>query len=196
MDISPGLRRRSTGACRARTCRTRTWGGTNLEDANLSGVSLAEANLTTTQNRTTGKEVPLKDNATYSDTRPEITYPPGANLGNLRGAALGAPSVVAGNGRGQHHRLRVHRLVERLAGAALDVQQKEPCDLTQAPFTDPRVIVTPHAVCWTDECFAAIADSGLGSVADVAQRRVPAYLVDRGVLAHPRVRAWFGEMGS
>ena len=47
--------------------------------------------LTKLFNRTTGKEVPLKDNATYSDTRPEITYPPGANLGNLRGAALGAP---------------------------------------------------------------------------------------------------------
>ncbi|MEW4563705.1 C-terminal binding protein [Bremerella sp. JC770] len=32
-----------------------------------------------------------------------------------------------------------------IAGAALDVQDPEPCDLTIAPYNDPRVIVTPHA---------------------------------------------------
>ena len=33
----------------------------------------------------------------------------------------------------------------QLAGAALDVQDPEPPDLTLPPFSDPRVIVTPHA---------------------------------------------------
>lgn len=32
-----------------------------------------------------------------------------------------------------------------LAGAALDVQDPEPCDLSVAPYNDPRVIITPHA---------------------------------------------------
>lgn len=41
--------------------------------------------------RTTGKEVPLKDNATYAHARPVITYPAGADLGSIRGAAIGAP---------------------------------------------------------------------------------------------------------
>jgi D-3-phosphoglycerate dehydrogenase len=33
----------------------------------------------------------------------------------------------------------------KLAGAALDVQDPEPPDLSQPPYSDPRVIVTPHA---------------------------------------------------
>ena len=33
----------------------------------------------------------------------------------------------------------------RLAGAALDVQDPEPPDLSRPPFNDPRVVVTPHA---------------------------------------------------
>ncbi len=33
----------------------------------------------------------------------------------------------------------------QLAGAALDVQETEPPDLSQPPYCDPRVIVTPHA---------------------------------------------------
>ncbi len=32
-----------------------------------------------------------------------------------------------------------------LAGAALDVQDPEPPDLSQAPYNDPRVLVSPHA---------------------------------------------------
>ena len=33
----------------------------------------------------------------------------------------------------------------KLAGAALDVQDPEPPDLSQPPFNDPRVLVTPHS---------------------------------------------------
>jgi D-3-phosphoglycerate dehydrogenase len=80
----------------------------------------------------------------------------------------------------------------RIAGAALDVFETEPVAADSPLLQMQNVIVTPHALCWTDECFAAIADSGLGSVVDVAQRRVPAFLVNPEVLEHPRVRAWFG----
>jgi D-3-phosphoglycerate dehydrogenase len=42
----------------------------------------------------------------------------------------------------------------RLAGAALDVQDPEPPDLSQPPFNDPRVIVTPHAAFVSQESLA------------------------------------------
>jgi D-3-phosphoglycerate dehydrogenase len=39
----------------------------------------------------------------------------------------------------------------KLAGAALDVQDPEPPDLSKAPYNDPRVIVTPHAAFVSEE---------------------------------------------
>ena len=49
-----------------------------------------------------------------------------------------------------------------------------------------HVIVSPHALCWTDECFNAIATDGLSCVVDVARRRRPAHLVNPGVLKAAR----------
>jgi alkaline phosphatase D len=40
--------------------------------------------------RTTGKEVPLRKDTAFPHARPVITYPPGADLGSIRGAAIGA----------------------------------------------------------------------------------------------------------
>jgi alkaline phosphatase D len=39
--------------------------------------------------RTTGATLRLRDNAAYPNGRPEISYPPGADLGSIRGAAIG-----------------------------------------------------------------------------------------------------------
>jgi hypothetical protein len=56
-----------------------------------------------------------------------------------------------------------------------------------------NVIVTPHSLCWTDQCFAGLGGSAIQSIVDVAEKRVPMYVVIRKVLEHPRVRAWLGR---
>jgi D-3-phosphoglycerate dehydrogenase len=50
------------------------------------------------------------------------------------------------------HEALAHALAaNRLAGAALDVQDPEPPDLAQPPWNDPRVIVTPHVAFYSTE---------------------------------------------
>jgi D-3-phosphoglycerate dehydrogenase len=79
---------------------------------------------------------------------------------------------------------------KRIAGAALDVFEQEPVDPANPLLSMDEVIVTPHSLCWTDECFHNMAATGLASIVDVLSRRRPTFIVDRGVLEHPRVRAW------
>ena len=66
----------------------------------------------------------------------------------------------------------------RIAGAGLDVFEQEPVDPANPLLRMDNVIVTPHALCWTDECFHAIASSGLQSVVDFSLGRRPAHIVN------------------
>lgn len=77
----------------------------------------------------------------------------------------------------------------RIAGAGLDVQEQEPPDPADPLLKLDNVILAPHSLCWTDQCFAGIGASAVRSVLDVAQGRVPEGLVNRDVLQHPRWRA-------
>jgi phosphoglycerate dehydrogenase-like enzyme len=78
----------------------------------------------------------------------------------------------------------------RVAGAALDVFESEPIDPSNPLLAMDNVIVTPHSLCWTDECFHNMASTGLASIVDFLSRRRPQYIVNPDVLAHPRVRGW------
>jgi D-3-phosphoglycerate dehydrogenase len=66
----------------------------------------------------------------------------------------------------------------RIAGAGLDVFEQEPVDPQNPLLQMDHVIVTPHALCWTDECFHSIASDGLQSVVDFSLGRRPVHVVN------------------
>jgi phosphoglycerate dehydrogenase-like enzyme len=65
-----------------------------------------------------------------------------------------------------------------IAGAGLDVFEQEPVDPANPLLAMDNVIVTPHALCWTDECFHAIAMEGLGCVRAMARGERPGSMVN------------------
>src|SRR5882672_792150 len=71
---------------------------------------------------------------------------------------------------------------KRIAGAGLDVFEQEPIAPDNPLLSMEQVIVSPHSLCWTDECFHAIASDGLTSLVDVARSKRPAYLVNPAAL--------------
>jgi len=80
-----------------------------------------------------------------------------------------------------------------IAGAATDVFEQEPPSPDNPLLAMDNVIVTPHSLCWTDQCFAGLGGSAIQSIVDVAEKRVPMYVVNRKVLEHPQVREWLGR---
>ena len=81
-----------------------------------------------------------------------------------------------------------------IAGAALDVFEHEPVRADNPLLAMDNVIVTPHALCWTDECFDGIARSGFGAIVDTLAHRTPPHVVNRDVLARPEVKRWFDNL--
>ena len=74
----------------------------------------------------------------------------------------------------------------RIAGAGLDVFEQEPIDPRDPLLELDNVILAPHALCWTDECFAGIGRSAVDSILDLAAGRVPKSVVNQAVLESPR----------
>lgn len=65
-----------------------------------------------------------------------------------------------------------------IAGAGLDVFEQEPVASDNPLLGMDNVIVTPHSLCWTDECFHDIASSGLQSVVDFSLGKRPVHVVN------------------
>lgn len=70
----------------------------------------------------------------------------------------------------------------RIAGAGLDVFEAEPTDPADPIFALDNVIAAPHALCWTDQCFAGNGAADIRAVLDVMRGSVPRGVVNREVL--------------
>ncbi len=75
-----------------------------------------------------------------------------------------------------------------IQGAGLDVFEQEPVDPQDPILSLDNVIVAPHGICWTDECFQGNGRSACQSILDVAAGRMPRNVVNRAVGADPRLQ--------
>jgi len=81
----------------------------------------------------------------------------------------------------------------RIAGAGLDVLEQEPPDPDDPILKLDNVILAPHALCWTDQCFAGNGAAEVAAVLAVQHGRVPRGVVNRAVLES---EAWKRRMAE
>ena len=79
----------------------------------------------------------------------------------------------------------------RIAGAGLDVFATEPSAADDPLMALDNVIVTPHALCWTDQCFGGIGAADVKAVLDIMVGRPPVGIVNRAVAEDP---AWLAKL--
>lgn len=84
----------------------------------------------------------------------------------------------------------------RIAGAGLDVLEQEPPDPDDPILKLDNVILAPHALCWTDQCFAGNGAADVRAVLDVQHGREPRGVVNREVLANDTWRKRLADFAS
>ncbi len=84
----------------------------------------------------------------------------------------------------------------RIAGAALDVFEQEPTPIDNPLLTLDNVILSPHAVTYTDEALRLLAEGGFKAARDFFNRRIPFRVVNPELLETPDLRRWFAKQGA
>ena len=70
----------------------------------------------------------------------------------------------------------------RIAGAGLDVFEIEPVPADDPILKLSNAILAPHALCWTDQCFAGNGAADVRAALDISKGIVPRGVVNRAVL--------------
>jgi len=104
-----------------------------------------------------------------------------AQLGRMKPSAY--LINTARGGLIDHAALAAALAAGKLAGAALDVQDPEPPDLSRPPYNDPRVMVTPHSAFVSAESLLDLRQRASRQVADRLSGRLPKHVVNPEVLA-------------
>ena len=76
----------------------------------------------------------------------------------------------------------------RIAGAGLDVLETEPPDPDDPILKLDNVILSPHALCWTDQMFETMAGLDIDAVLAVMRGQVPRNVVNQAVIDSPRFK--------
>jgi len=84
----------------------------------------------------------------------------------------------------------------KIAGAGLDVFEQEPASADNPLFKLDNIIVAPHALCWTDECFAGNGAADVKAVLEVMQGRVPVGIVNKTIQDDPDWQAKLARFKS
>jgi phosphoglycerate dehydrogenase-like enzyme len=104
---------------------------------------------------------------------------PSAYLVNVaRGPIIDEPALIEALAQG------------RIAGAALDVFEREPPDPSNPLLAMDNVISTAHCLCWTDTFVEAVGHDAIFGIIDVINGRLPSFVVNSEAKAHARVQAW------
>lgn len=77
-----------------------------------------------------------------------------------------------------------------IAGAAIDVFEKEPTPVDNPLLGFDNVIVAPHAICHTDECMRMLGEGAFRAAVELANGRKPKTIVNTEALANAR---WAGK---
>jgi len=83
-----------------------------------------------------------------------------------------------------------------IAGAALDVFEVEPAPADEPLFSLENIIVTPHSLCWTDECFAGNGAADIAAVLEIMHGREPRGVVNKDVLANAIWKRRLADLGA
>ena len=87
----------------------------------------------------------------------------------------------------------------RIAGAGLDVLEQEPPDPDDPILKLENTIITPHALCWTDQIFEGNGAADVRAVLDVMAGKVPTGIVNREITENAdwmaRLEAYAGTHG-
>lgn len=107
---------------------------------------------------------------------------PGATLVNVaRGPIVDEKALTAALAEGS------------IAGAALDVFEQEPLALDSPLITMDNVILSPHAISWTDEMALGNGSSAITAILDAHAGRAPRFVANPEVLDRPGFRRRLAE---
>ena len=84
----------------------------------------------------------------------------------------------------------------KIAGAGLDVFEQEPTDPDDPLLKLDNIIAAPHALCWTDQCFAGNGAADIRAVLDVMKGQVPRGVVNREVLDRQGFKAKLADFAK